>query len=288
MTHLLLADPDFSIVLSLRTAFEQMAAQVVAFLPKAVVALVLTGVGYVIARFLASLVAASFAKTGLDKVVAESSAGKALARVGLKAKAGAVLGRVLFWVLFLFVLKTAADAADIKDISAIIVSVFAFLPRLLVATIILAAGFLAADLVRTAVSKTLSAFGVDYAHSLSSILFGFILIIVLTVSLSQIGVETELLNATVKILVGGLAAALAIAMGLGLKEFAREIVAGVYARDLYRPGTQVEFDGEMLVVVGVGPVTSKLRQADGTLLIVPNTRLSGETRRARPTEDEKD
>jgi hypothetical protein len=273
---------NFDILESLRQAFIDMGHQIIAFVPKLVVAAIITFTGWVLAKAFSGMLSATFEKAGLNRMIAQSDAGAALAKTGVKAKPGAIIGRILFWVTFLFVLKTAAQTAGMADIAAVIQGIFAFLPRLLVATIILLAGFLVADLLRGAVQRALSAFGVDYAHSLATLLFGFVFVLVLTVALHQIGIQTELLNATVKILVAGVAVAFALALGLGLRECAAALVAGIYARDLLTPGTEIEIDGEKLIVVGVGPVTAKLQRSDGSLFIFPNARLTGETLRARP------
>ena len=68
-----------------------------------------------------------------------------------------------------------------------------------------------------------------------------------------------------------MALALALALGLGLKTLASNIVSGVYAKDLYKVGTEIHYDERPAKVAGVGPVTTKLTRDDGSFLIVPNT-----------------
>ena len=100
-------------------------------------------------------------------------------------------------------------------------------------------------------------------------------------ALNQLGIETELLNASVKILLSGVALALSICLGLGLKGLACNIVSGVYARDLYQVGTQIEYQDELVRVAGVGPVTTKLQRADGGFILVPNESLLNQSVKGR-------
>ena len=251
----------------------EMGNSAVDLVPKVVTALVILAIGYLVAKVIARLVRMFFAKSGLDDLIARSGVTDTLGKLGVTSAPGVLLAKLLFWVLVLGVVKLAADTMDIRDVSLIIQRVIAFLPRVLTASIILLVGFLVADFLQGAVEKTLESFGLDYAKTLAGILFGFIVILVLTVALSQLGIQTELLNATVKIVLAALALALGLALGLGLKGHAGNIVSGVYARDLYQVGTEIDHEGEPATVAGVGPLTTKLRKRDGSFVIVPNDHL---------------
>lgn len=265
----------------LQDALTTIVSDALIFIPKAIVAVVIGVVGWLVAKAIAKAVAASFDKSGLDNLIGKSQLGAALRGLGLRSAPGALLSKILYWMLILIFLRTAADAANLGDIKAVVGAVFGFLPKVLVATIITLIGFMVADVVRVTAMRTLTNFGVDYAKMLAGILFGFIIVLVLTAALSQLGIQTELLNASVKIILAGCATAIALALGLGMKNLANSMVAGVYARDLYKAGTQIELDGQHYEVAGVGPVTTKLIQPDGTFLIIPNARLVSENIRGK-------
>ena len=82
-------------------------------------------------------------------------------------------------------------------------------------------------------------------------------------------------------MLGALALALALALGLGLKRMAGSIVSGVYSRDIYKVGTELEFEGETVTIAGIGPVTTKLKRKDGGFVIIPNEKLISEPIRGR-------
>ena len=204
-----------------------------------------------------------------------------LKKLGLNGSPSAIISKAVFWIIVLFIFKNAAGKLGIEDISNIIDSIMAFLPKVMVAGIIMLVGFMVADLVQNAVQRALDNLGLDYAKALANILFGFIFIIVLTVALSQLGIETELLNASVKIILAALGLGLAICLGLGLKGLANQIISGVYARDIYQVGTEIEYDNEPAKVAGVGPVTTKLQRQDGGFIMVPNHELVSKSVRGK-------
>lgn len=254
------------------------------FIPNILLALVLLFLGFVFAKVIAKVVSTGFAKLGLDGLLERAGITGVLQRAGIKAAPGAFLAKLFFWLAMLFVIKVAATQAKIDDISNIIIAIINFMPNAITAALIMLVGFIVADIIKNAVFSSLDAAGLEYARTLSKVVFGFIFILVLTVALAKINIQTELLNATVMILLGALGLALAISMGLGLKGMARNIVSGVYSRDIYKVGTEIEYDGEAMTVSGVGPVTTKLKRADGGFVIVPNEKLISEPVRGRSAE----
>lgn len=266
---------------NLRDAFLEMAKGAINALPNLVIAVVLLFVGLVAAKIVRSVLTGTFKRINLDDLFEKIGISEIFSKIGLKAGPSIAIPKLLYWLVLLAFIKVAADKAGIEDISALLDQILAFLPKVLTASIILLVGFILADLIQNAAFRSLDNIGLEYAGSLSRILFGFIFILVLTVAFAQLGIETELLNASVKILLGALALALALSLGLGLKTLAGQIVAGVYARDLYQVGTEIHYDKEPAKVAGVGPLTTKLTRDDGTFLIIPNTLLVTEVIRGR-------
>lgn len=282
-----LAAADFSLsgfFQEVRTALTEMANDFAQFLPKLLLAVILLLIGYAIAKVLSKLVRIVFDKLGVNNLLERSGFTAQLLRAGIKASPGSFTASLVFWLTMLFVIKIAAQSASIQDISDIIIAIISFMPNALTAGLILLFGFIVADVIKNAVFNALDQMGLEYARTLSKVVFGFIFILILTVALSKINIQTELLNATVKILLGALALALALALGLGLKRMAGSIVSGVYSRDIYKVGTQIEFDGEDMTIAGIGPVTTKLKRPDGGFVIIPNEKLISEPVRGRSVE----
>jgi len=197
----------------------------------------------------------------------------ALSKMGITGSLAVNIPKFVSFFIIIFMVKAAADAAEFDDASNFIQTIFAFTPKLITAFLIMVIGMFVGDIIQTTVFNTLDAKGLDYAKSVSKIVFALVFIVFLTVSLSQVGIETELLKSTVKILLVGVSLAIALALGLGLKEHAGNIVAAVYVRDIYRQGVAIDIDGDALKIVGIGPVTTKLQKENGDFVILPNSAL---------------
>lgn len=264
--------------------FEEMLDSIINGLPNIAIGLIILLVGFIVASLLKVFIEKFLEGIKFNELLDKIGVGAVFQKIGVKNGVSKLLAKVIFWLVLLFIFKSAANQMGMDDISNIIDKMFAFLPKLLIASIIMLVGFIVADMVQNIVYRALDNLGLDYAKALSSILFGFIFILVLTVALSQLEIETELLNASVKIILASLGLGLAICLGLGLKRMAGQIVSGVYARDLYKVGTLILFEGEEVKVAGVGPVTTKLMARDGSFIMVPNDDLMGSTTRGRSAE----
>ncbi len=264
--------------------FETMLDGIINGLPDIATGLIILIVGFFVATLVKKFVTKFLEGIKFNELLDKVGVGAVFHKIGVKGGVSQLLAKILFWVILLFIFKSAAKEMGIEDVSSIIDKIFAFLPKVLIATIIMLVGFMVADMVQNVVHTGLDNLGLDYAKALANILFGFIFILVLTVALSQLEIETELLNASVKIVLASLGLGLAICLGLGLKRMANQIVSGVYARDIYKVGTTIIFEGEETKVAGVGPVTTKLQTKDGGFIMVPNDDLLGTTTRGRSAE----
>ena len=276
------AEP-FDAMGTLRSAFETIGNDLLEFAPKLMVAVVIFFVGWIFASVLSRIIRGTFRRGGIDKIIGQSQIGQSLGRMGVHPAAGEILSKSIYWIMLLFTVKAAADSAGMSDISAIIVAVFGILPKIVTALIILAVGVFIADMVRRTITAALARLGLEYAATLASLVFGLILVIVLTVALSQLGIQADLLISSVQIILIAAAFAFALGLGLGMKDAAAALIAGIYARDIFVPGTELTLEGEECELAGIGPLTSKLKRSDGSVWVVPNTRLTKETLSAKPT-----
>ena len=273
MKHIYIASAWDSVVTPIKNSFVQMYAEIAGLIPNLIVACVILAVGCILAVIVKKVLEGALSKIKFDKILEKVGVTDVLEKVGMKSSAASLLAKVLMWIIVLFVVKNAAKELGVVDVEIMINNVIAFLPKVVIAGVILLFGFIIAEMVQSFARNGLQAMNLDYAKPLSNILFGFVFVIILTVALDQLGIQTELLNASVKIILASLGLAMAMALGLGLRNLAKGIVAGVYARDIYKPGTQIEIDGELARVAGVGPVTTKLQTNDGGFIMLPNAEL---------------
>ena len=141
------------------------------------------------------------------------------------------------------------------------------------AALVLLAGVLLAQLVSGLVRGAAEGVGLEYAHGLGRIAQGLVIIISISVAIGQLEVKTDLLNNVIAIVLISIGLAAALALGLGSREIAGQILAGIYVRELYQVGQQVKVGDVEGQIEEIGTVKTLLLTEEGELVSVSNRTL---------------
>jgi len=130
-----------------------------------------------------------------------------------------------------------------------------------------------AQLVNGLVRGAAEGIGLEYAAGVGRIAQGLVLIIAISVAISQLEVKTALLNHVIVIGLITVGLAIALAMGLGSREIAGQILAGIYVRELYQVGQQVRIGEVEGQIEEIGTVKTTVLTDDGELVSLANRSL---------------
>ena len=220
--------------------------QITAFLPSLIAAVAIFAVGYIVARLLGALVTKLLARARFDQFVTRHL--RPGAREG-RPLASRTLGSVVFWVGMLVTLSLASQALRLAALSAGINRIVGYLPRVLVAAIIVGVAIpvarVASDLVAN-MSNSWLAKSVRVA----------IIAIGAFMAIDQLGVASGIVTALFVAVIAAVAAAAAIAFGVGSIDVAREYAHAWKRQAESRPGRQrrgAEEGREMYPTGGVPP-----------------------------------
>ena len=251
-------------------------AKFTSFLPNLIAALLLLIVGHFLGKVVAMIVTRILQRLKLDSMSSSGSLGEAAAKTGFTTTPSVILGKICYWLIFLTFIISAADTLGLDRVSETIDDFVLYLPKVIGAVLVLVVGMFAAGLVRAGVEAALASMNLGYERAIGSVLHGVIAIIVVSLAIGQLEIETDLLNQVVVIFLFAGAAAVALALGLGTRDVAGNIVAGVYARDLYTPGDKLRIGSTSGTVAEVNATSLLLELDDGSRLTIPNSRLISE------------
>ncbi len=250
---------------------------VAAAAPNVLAAIALLVFGHYIAKLIGFVISRLLKKIGLDELGDKAGLGDIAARSGLSASVSQVFGTVIYWLIFLTFLISAADALGLERVSETINGFVAYLPKLLGAMLVLIIGLFAAQVIRSIVEAALGSINLGYEKAVGALVYGIVVIVVTSLFIGQLEVETALINQVISIVLLACAAAVALAMGLGTRDVAGNIVAGVYARDMYAPGKTIAVGDVRGVIEEVGATSIVVDCGDGRRISIPNRRLLEET-----------
>ena len=203
-------------------AFRDMMKHVALFLPKllALVSFIVLGIviGYLVKALLQRLLKA----VRIDVLSERWGIQPTLAKAGFKQPLSQIVGRLAFWIVFVIFLYMGVDALDLPATTWIMGQLLGFLPSVMSAGLVLLVGILLANFfAEAALIATVNA-QVQEARVISNLVRWGILLFTSAMVLTQLGIAKEIVIVAFSIVFGGVVLALAIAVGLGGRNIARD------------------------------------------------------------------
>lgn len=246
-------------------------AKLAGFLPNLLGAILLLVIGYFIAKFVGFVLAKGLNKTGFNELSKKVGVAATMTRANITLDAAEIIGKLAFWIIMLTFLVTATEALGLPRVSETIDKFVLYLPKVIAAALILIIGLFVAHFVRDLIRSGAEGIGVEYARPLASAVYGLLFVVIVSLSIGQLEIDTGLLDTVISILIAAIGIAAALSLGLGSRDLSANILAGVYARDLYRAGDQIQLDDISGTLESVGTVKTQIKQQDGNLVSVANT-----------------
>jgi small-conductance mechanosensitive channel len=192
-----------------------------------------------------------------------------LQKLGLQGAPGDLLSRLVYYLILALFIQSAAQSVGLVAVSDAITAFFGYLPNLLAAVVVLMIGLLIAQFASGAVTRSARDSGVEFAPILGRIVSGLIIFVVGLMAVTELQIDTDVIRSVVLVLLAGLALALALTFGLGTRDITRNLVAGFYARKLFKPGDRIEIAGRSGILAGISPVQVVIEE-DGAMTTIPN------------------
>jgi len=252
------------------TAMTALWTKIANFIPNLFGALVVVLLGFVVAKLLDTLLSKLLAKLGLDRLMAGTGLTKILGRAGIQVPISTLIGKIVYWFILLIFLVSAAQSLGLERVSATLDIFTLYLPKVFGAILVLLAGVLVAQLLNGLVRGACESGGFDYASGLGRVAQGLVIIISISVAISQLEGKTDLLNHVIVIVLITVGLAVALAMGLGSREIAGQILAGIYVRELYQVGQEVRVGEGEGQIEEIGTVKTTLLTDEGELVSISN------------------
>jgi small-conductance mechanosensitive channel len=229
------------------------------YLPNILGALALLIGGWILARVLRFACVRLI--SGLDSLVRRHGMERFLFRIGLERPASDLIGNIVYWLVLLVFFAGASETLGLPVVAAWLGGVSTYLPRVLVAVLIVLGGFVAGSLARDAIASTATAAGIAYSVLLARVVYVAVLAVAIVTGIDQIGIESRFLTMTMAIVVGSMVGAAALAFGIGARTAVSNIIAAHYFRQIYRVGQTIK----------IGEAQGKISEITSTAVIVENS-----------------
>jgi hypothetical protein len=198
--------------------------QTAEFLPKLSLALVMVAVGWLIAKAARFAIERALHAINFNVLTERAGTDDFLRQAGMRGDTCTLFGLVAFWIVLLAVLTSAFNTLGLTYMTDLLHRMVLFTPKLLVAMLIVIFGSYCARLAGNAVQEFCVQAQIPDADLLSSIARYIILALVVMIALSQVEIGGDIVQRTFLIILAGLMLALALAFGLGGRDWAASLL----------------------------------------------------------------
>jgi len=201
---------------ALSQSMNRMLSQMASLLPGVVALIAALLVSFAIAWALAAILRRSLTSLDFDRRVAQW--GFPMAEWSPAKSPTLLVTRAAAWTVMLIGFLIGISAFDVALTSQFVIRLFAYLPNVLAAVLVLAVGSIVARFLARSVLIGAVNMHLQYARLLSAGVKWLVTVLVVTMALEHLGIGGGIIRLAFGILFGGIVLALALAVGLGSKE----------------------------------------------------------------------
>jgi hypothetical protein len=198
----------------------QMLAKILAYLPVLLGALIILIVGWIVAKAIRRVVDWLLKTARFDTLADKAGITGILRKGDLKISPREVVSGLVYWLIMIMVLVMAVDALGLPKASDVLASLFAYVPKVIAALLVLVVAMFLASFVSGIVRTAAGNANLPKPEIFAGVSRWAIIIFAATIALEQLGIAPLLVTTTFNIILGGVCLALALAFGLGGKDAA--------------------------------------------------------------------
>jgi len=208
-----------SLIQTLHT-FSQMVTQ---FLPRLLAMLIIVAVGWLVAWLVKIIVPRLLGLVRFNSLFDRAGVTRLLTKAALPAP-GELLGRLIFWVLWITFILFGLEALQIPALQEEIASLFRVLPQIFVALVILFVGVLIANFVSRATLLAAVNANSPSPRLISVVVRSVIIALAVTMALERVGLGRGVVLIAFSTFFGAIMLGLALAFGLGGRDLAKHLL----------------------------------------------------------------
>jgi hypothetical protein len=200
------------------------------FLPQLTAALLLLIVGWLIAKLIRKAFVRVLRLLRVDVAAEKSGIENFLLRGGVQFTTVTILGSLIYWLTLFMVIFAALNILGLQAAADIFNKIILYIPNVIVAIVVLIFGTMFAKFIQGISLTYLSNVGFEGAQLVSYLAQYAIVIFVVSIALEQLAIGGQVLVSAFQIAFGGLCLALALAFGLGGREWAARILEKMWKK----------------------------------------------------------
>lgn len=209
-------------------SLQQALDDLIGFLPRLIGFLIILLIGLLVAKALQKLATVILEKVGTDRALRSGASGEYVQRLAPDVSPSEVIGRIVFWFVFLGALSIAISSLGLAVLNDFVADVFNYLPNVIAAILILV---LAVPIAGGLAKLADRAFGdTPTGKLMTTAAPALVMGIAVFMVLNQLRIASDIVTITYAALMGAVALGAALAFGLGGRDVASRMLEEAYRR----------------------------------------------------------
>jgi len=251
---------------SIAIALQNIATQVVEYLPRVAAAIIALIVGWFISRFIRSIIVKGISR--LDLLWQRFIVKRGLEQMQSRHPPARIVGELVFWLLILVFITLSTEILGLDIVGTWLAGLVAFLPFAVAGILIVLVGYVLSSLARDLVGSTATSVGLARADLLGRAVQAIILFTAVVIGVGQIGIDVAFLIMIAGIILAAMLGGLALAFGLGARTHVSNVIAANQLRGIYQVGDRIrvgELEGRIIDIT----VSRILLETDSGTVDIP-------------------
>ncbi|MFC7624770.1 hypothetical protein [Microlunatus sp. GCM10028923] len=185
---------------------------VVTFVPRLLGFLIILLIGWLIAKGLSKLVELLLSKIGFGNLLEKAGLKQFVARANIDV--GGLIVKIVYYFVLLIALQFAFSAFGPNPVEQLLTTIITFLPRVIVAIILVVIAAAVAKVLKDLVLSVLS--GRSFANLLANLVYGLVIALGAIAAVNQLGVATTVTTPVLITVLGTIGGVIIVGVGGGL------------------------------------------------------------------------
>jgi small-conductance mechanosensitive channel len=178
-----------------------------------------------------------------------------------------LVGGLVFWLIALVSAAVAVEVLGLSGLMSTLSGFARYLPRIIAAVLLVAAGIVVGNLAASWVARTARAANIAYARAAANAVKSAVILVAVVVALTQAGIDSTILVVALGIFLGAFLGAAALAFGLGARTTVSNLIAAHYLQRSYRVNQRIRIGEHRGRILELRPTEVLLETVEGVTLI---------------------
>lgn len=246
-----------------------------AVIPNLFGALAVFIIGLIVSKIAARFIRRILVAIGADKLAERLNEIEIVYKSNIQLVPSLLLSKVVYYFLLFIFVVAATDILNMQVISQLMSEILNYIPVLISALAVFVVGLLVSDFLKGLVKTTCDSLGIPAAGMISNVVFYFLFLNIVMITLSQAQIDTDFIQDNLSIVLAGVVLAFAIGYGFASRNIVANFLASFYNKGKVNVGDTIEIEGVKGKVLRMDS-SSLVLGAEGREVLIPLSKLASE------------